>query len=106
MAGYLVAEYEALTRLIRDLSECAGGMRSTMAELKNIGPKGSGSDALEEACDDFQGKWEYGIKLIADATTGLTEKVAESGRLFQHQEDEIAALLRSVQVDPTGQAEQ
>ena len=98
MAGYCKVEFEALSRLIKDLSECAGGMRSAMKQLKDIGPKGSGSAELEEACDDFQDKWGYGIKLIAEATGGITEKVAESGRLFQQLEDKVAATVHSVKV--------
>lgn len=98
MAGYCKVEFEALSRLIKDLSECAGGMRSAMKQLKDIGPKGSGFAELEEACDDFQDKWGYGIKLIAEATGGITEKVAEAGRLFQHLEDKVATQVHSVKV--------
>ncbi|MER7106451.1 hypothetical protein [Streptomyces sp. NPDC000229] len=96
MAGYSKVEFKALSRLVTDLSECADGMRSAMRQLKDIGPKGSGSNELEEACDDFQEKWDHGIKLIADATGGITEKVGESGKLFQHLEDQIEAMVRSV----------
>ncbi|MFE2264247.1 hypothetical protein [Streptomyces griseosporeus] len=103
MAGYYNVEFEALARLVTDLSECADGMKSAMRKLKDIGPKGSGSDELENACDDFQDKWGYGIKLIAEATGGLTEKVAESGRLFQHLEDKVRAQAAGVKV-PAGDA--
>ncbi|MEU0069609.1 hypothetical protein ABZ027_08705 [Streptomyces sp. NPDC006332] len=96
MAGHCKVEFEALSRLVTDLSECADGMRSAMRQLKDIGPKGSGSDELEEACDDFQDKWGHGIKLIADATGGVTEKAAQSGRLYQHLEDQVAAAAQSV----------
>ncbi|WP_330459290.1 hypothetical protein OIB37_21855 [Streptomyces sp. NBC_00820] len=96
MAGHCRAEFEALARLVRDLGECADGMRSAMRQLKDIGPKGAGSAELEEACDDFQDDWGHGIKLIAEATGGIAEKVAQSGRLFQHLEDQVAATVRSV----------
>ncbi|MDF6023088.1 hypothetical protein [Streptomyces sp. JH34] len=70
-----------------------------MHQLKEIGPKGCGSQELGDACDDFQEKWGYGIKLIADATGGITEKVAESGRLYQQLEDEVDAMMRAVRAD-------
>ncbi|MGW0334382.1 hypothetical protein ACWD0J_21345 [Streptomyces sp. NPDC003011] len=96
VAGYYEVEFKALSRLITDLSECADGMRSAMRQLKDIGPKGSGSDELEEACDDFQEKWGYGIELIAEATGGVTEKVAESGRLYQHVDGQVVATVAAV----------
>lgn len=98
MTGYHRVEFAALSRLVTDLSECVDGMRSAMRQLKDIGPKGSGSDEVEDACDDFQDKWGYGIKLIAEATGGITEKVAQSGRLYQHLEDQVSAEMKSVKV--------
>jgi hypothetical protein len=105
VAGFCKVEFEAMSRLMIDLSECAEGMRSAMKQLKDIGPKGAGSGELEEACDDFQDKWGHGIKLIADATGGITEKVGQSGRLYQHVEDQIAAMAKAVKVpDGDGRA--
>ncbi|MEU2928381.1 hypothetical protein ABZ636_25505 [Streptomyces sp. NPDC007251] len=98
MTGYYKVEFEALSRLVKELSECAGAMRSAMRQLKDIGPAGTGSKELEEACDEFQDKWGYGIKQIAKATGGITEKVAESGRLYQELEDKVAARARAVKV--------
>ncbi|MGW4344318.1 hypothetical protein ACWEL8_04340 [Streptomyces sp. NPDC004690] len=105
MTSYCKAEFQALSTLIRDLGGCAGGMRSAMKQLKDIGPEGSGSDEVESACDDFQDKWGYGIKLIAEAAEGITEKVAESGRLFQHLEDQVAAMTRSVKLGEAAKAD-
>ncbi|MFF3498622.1 hypothetical protein [Streptomyces sp. NPDC003247] len=98
MTGHYKVEFDALARLVVDLAECADGMRSAMRKLRDIGPKGAGSAELEEACDDFQEKWGYGIELIADATGGITEKVALSGRLYQQLEDEVTGLVQSVKV--------
>ncbi|MEU6395099.1 hypothetical protein [Streptomyces sp. NPDC046939] len=98
MAGHSKVEFAALSRLITDLSTCADGMRTAMHELKDIGPKGSGHDGLEEACDHFQDKWGYGIKLIAEATGGVTEKVAKAGKEFQHVEDLVRAKVGAVEV--------
>jgi hypothetical protein len=95
MAGYYKVEVEALSQLITQLSEVADGMRSAMRQLKDIGPKGSGFDELEEACDDFQDKWGYGIGLIADATGGVTKGLTESRKIYMHLEDQIAESFKS-----------
>ncbi|MFG2128259.1 hypothetical protein ACGFNV_10705 [Streptomyces sp. NPDC048751] len=98
MTGYYKVEFEAMARLVIDLAECADTMRSAMRKLEDIGPKGAGSSELEEACDDLQEKWGYGIELIADATGGITEKVGQSGRVYQRLEDEAAVLLQAVKL--------
>jgi hypothetical protein len=94
VAGYYRVELESLGRLITQLGECADNMRSAMGQLKDIGPKGSGYAELEEACDDFQAKWGYGIGLIADATSGITEGLSESRKVYAALEDQIADSFR------------
>ncbi|WP_406123553.1 hypothetical protein OHQ89_15460 [Streptomyces canus] len=95
MAGYSKVELEALAQLITQLGECANDMRSAMTQLKDIGPKGSGYAELEQACDDFQDKWGYGIGLIADATGGITEGLSESRKVYQTLEDQIVEAFQA-----------
>ncbi|MCL8016814.1 hypothetical protein [Streptomyces sp. AS02] len=95
MAGYYKVELEGLAQLITRLGECADDMRAAMKQLKDIGPKGSGYAELEEACDDFQDKWGYGIGLIADATGGVTEGLAESRKVYEALEDQIAESFKA-----------
>jgi hypothetical protein len=95
VAGYYKVELEALTELITQLGECANSMSSAMKQLKGIGPKGSGYAELEQACDDFQDKWGYGIGLIADATGGITEGLSESRKIYEALEDQIAESFKA-----------
>ncbi|MDX3383788.1 hypothetical protein PV682_20315 [Streptomyces niveiscabiei] len=105
MADGHKVDFEALAKLIVNLAECAGGMRTAMRELEDIGPSGTGSGELEAACHHFQAKWGHGIELIADATNGVTEKVAQAGRLYQGTEDEVVRLVSAVKtVDKTMRA--
>ncbi|EDY60775.1 MULTISPECIES: hypothetical protein [Streptomyces] len=90
MAGYYKVELEALARLSAQLGECGDTMRSAMKQLKDIGPEGSGYAELEEACDAFQNKWGYGIGLIADATSGVTEGLSETRKVYETLEEQIA----------------
>ncbi|WP_329311760.1 hypothetical protein [Streptomyces sp. NBC_01262] len=95
MAGYYKVELEALAQLTTKLGECADEMRSAMALLKDIGPKGSGFADLEKACDDFQDSWGYGIGLIADATGGITEGLSATHTLYETMEQNIAQSFQS-----------
>ncbi|MFF3343247.1 hypothetical protein [Streptomyces flavidovirens] len=90
MTGYFRVELDALSHLATQLGECADEMRSAMKLLRDIGPKGSGSAELEEACDDFQDSWGYGIGLIADATGGVTEGLAQTHKLYVALEQKVA----------------
>ncbi|MET9457067.1 hypothetical protein ABZY05_18560 [Streptomyces canus] len=66
-----------------------------MKQLKNIGPQGSGYAELEEACDEFQNKWGYGIGLIADATGGVTEGLSETRKVYESLEEQIAEAFKA-----------
>jgi hypothetical protein len=95
VAGYYKVELEALTQLSTQLGECGDALRSAMKQLKNIGPQGSGYADLEEACDEFQNKWGYGIGLIADATGGVTEGLSETRKVYESLEDQIAEAFKA-----------
>ncbi|MEU0212703.1 hypothetical protein ACFYR1_31575 [Streptomyces canus] len=95
MPGYYKVELEALAQLITQLGETANDMRSAMKQLKDIGPKGAGYDELEQACDDFQDKWGYGIGLIADATGGITEGLSETRKIYETLEDQITKSFQA-----------
>ncbi|MGJ5890532.1 hypothetical protein DF268_31840 [Streptomyces sp. V2] len=105
MSDHYKVDFEALGKLVADLAGCAQSMRSTMRQLEDIGPSGTGSAELESACDHFQEKWGHGIKQIADATDTVTERVAQAGRLYQGTEDEVVKLVSAVKtVDKTMRA--
>lgn len=97
MAGYYRVQLEELNRLTRELSDCADDMRSAMKLLKDIGPKGSGYEDLENACDDFQESWSYGIGQIADATSGITEGLTETRKVYQALEERTAEVFKAGQ---------
>ncbi len=82
MAGSYRVELDVLSHLATRLGECADDMRAAMKLLKDIGPKGSGFAELEKACEDFQDSWGQGIGLIADATGGVTEGLAQTHKLY------------------------
>ncbi|WP_329121641.1 hypothetical protein [Streptomyces sp. NBC_01465] len=94
MTGFYKVELEALSRLTRELSECADDMRSAMKLLKDFGPKGSGFGELDKACDDFQDSWGYGIGKIADATGGITDGLAETHKIYSALEEQVAANFK------------
>ncbi|MEU6353457.1 hypothetical protein ABZ896_29725 [Streptomyces sp. NPDC047072] len=100
MPGYYKVELEALARLVTQLGESADDMRSAMKQLKDIGPKGSGYADLEAACDEFQDRWGYGIGLIADATSGVTDGLSESRKVYETLEEQIAQAFT-----PSGKAD-
>ncbi|MEU6347115.1 hypothetical protein ABZ883_39955 [Streptomyces sp. NPDC046977] len=90
MAGYYKVELDALADLGTQLGNCADEMRSAMKVLKDIGPKGSGFADLEAACDEFQDAWGYGIGLIADATGGVTKGLADTRKVYETLEQQVA----------------
>ncbi|MFJ9178760.1 WXG100 family type VII secretion target [Streptomyces sp. NPDC102360] len=64
---------DRMKTLIGRLDQVDDRMRDAQQRLNKVGPKGLGTDGLDEACDDFQDDWGDGIKRIADAAKTLHE---------------------------------
>ncbi|MFI9170753.1 hypothetical protein [Streptomyces lincolnensis] len=94
--AYLKAELEAMAKLAVELAECAEKMHSAMRQLKDIGPKSTGAKVLDDACDDFQDEWSYGIDQISRATSGVTGGLVSASRTYQGTEEAVRAAVQAV----------
>ncbi|MCX4829784.1 hypothetical protein OG785_09985 [Streptomyces sp. NBC_00006] len=64
---------DRMKTLIGRLDQVDDRMRDAQQRLNKVGPKGLGTDGLDDACDDFQDDWGDGIKRIADSAKTLHE---------------------------------
>jgi hypothetical protein len=74
--------------LINQLGQVEERMRDACSRLNKVGPKGLGTDGLDNACDDFQDDWGDGITRIADASKTLHEGLKKTLELYETNEDD------------------
>lgn len=75
--------------LINRLDEVDDRMRGAQQRLNKVGPKGLGTDGLDNACDDFQDDWGDGIKRIADASKELHEGLKKTLESYESTERDL-----------------
>jgi signal transduction histidine kinase len=75
MGDHFSVEVQDLVRLLKQLHDSQDDMRKALGALKEVGPKSTGSEALDNACDEFHDSWDNAIKKIADGTEQIEEKL-------------------------------
>ncbi|PJE99212.1 hypothetical protein CUT44_05445 [Streptomyces carminius] len=79
MSGRLHVEQQELDRLLKQLNTSRDQMRKALDALRDIGPKSTGSQALDNACEEIHDSWDDAIGKIADGTDAI-EKMLRSTR--------------------------
>lgn len=77
MGAHLKVESQQLDRLLKQLHDSQDEMRRALNSLRDIGPKSTGSEALDNACEELHDSWDDAIDKISDGT-GQIEKMVHS----------------------------
>lgn len=88
MADFQI-DVERMQTLINRLDQVDDRMRGAQQRLNKVGPKGLGTDGLDNACDGFQNDWGDGIKRIADGAKQLHEGLKKTLESYQSVEQAL-----------------
>lgn len=70
--------------------------------MKDVGPKSTGSEALDNACDEFHDSWDNAIKKIADGTQQIEERLKATKNNYEATEQAIRdAMQKGAAPQPT-----
>ncbi|MFD7661645.1 WXG100 family type VII secretion target [Streptomyces sp. NPDC059788] len=89
MGGKLQVETQELDRLLRQLATGREDMEKALDALERVGPKSTGSVALDHACDEFHDSWDDAIKKIAKGTQQIEEKLKATKNNYEETERAI-----------------
>ncbi|MER8186244.1 type VII secretion target [Kitasatospora sp. NPDC094015] len=73
MGSFFSVEIGDLDTLIADLHRSQDNLRTALDAMRDTGPKSTGSQSLDHACDEFHDSWDDAIKKIADGTQQVEE---------------------------------
>jgi hypothetical protein len=85
----ITIDVDRMKTLLNRLDQVDDRMRGAQERLNKVGPKGLGTDGLDNACDDFQDAWGDGIKRIADASQKLHEGLKKTLESYEANEEEL-----------------
>jgi peptidoglycan hydrolase CwlO-like protein len=89
VGDHFKVEVNDLDRLIKELHNSQDNMRKALNALKDVGPKSTGSEALDNACDEFHDSWDNAIKKIADGTQAIEERLKQTKNNYEQTEQAI-----------------
>ncbi|MFI5757706.1 hypothetical protein [Streptomyces sp. NPDC051569] len=87
--GYFQVEVGGLDHLLKQLHSGQTDMRSALRSMKDIGPKSTGAEELDNACDEFHDSWDNAIGKIADGVDRIEDKLRATKRAYEATEEAI-----------------
>lgn len=89
----LKVDDDKMRLLVHRLRESDDRMQGAVRRLEKAGPKGLGTEALDEACAEFQGQWENGIDKIGKATRKVTDGLRSALELHMGNDARVARIF-------------
>lgn len=90
---YFRVDMPGMDRFVGDLSRCGEEMRNAASRLKEIGSRGLGTKALDEACEYFQDTWHHGIGKVSELAGKMLEGLQETLKVYREAEESIRKLF-------------
>ncbi|MGH2576584.1 MAG: hypothetical protein ACRDG9_02365 [Actinomycetota bacterium] len=92
-ASDLRVDDHGMTRLVHRLRESDDRMGSAVRRLEKAGPKGLGTEELDEACAEFQSQWEHGIDKLGKATKSVTSALRDALELHLGNDERVRRMF-------------
>ncbi|MGH9196555.1 MAG: type VII secretion target [Acidimicrobiia bacterium] len=93
MGDHLKVESQDLNRLLTQLHDSQSEMRNALNALEDIGPKSTGSEALDNACEELHDSWDDAIDKIADGTDQIEELLRSTKKNYDATEQAIREAI-------------
>jgi uncharacterized protein YukE len=86
-------EMDVLRQFITTLNECHENLQGAMRAMATQAGSQLGTDALNEAADDFQHTWHYGVGQIGEMVKETTDALGEVQAAYRQADSEVAAAF-------------
>lgn len=96
MSGFFQVDLDALQQFIATLQQSGDRMEAALDALKSVESGQIGTRDLDEAADDFQNTWRYGLGQLKDKITDTNDGVGKAHRAYQEVEQELRNSLQQL----------
>ncbi|GGN75146.1 hypothetical protein [Nocardia rhizosphaerihabitans] len=102
MTGILQVDIDVLGKTVQLLRGTEQVLTDAMTALSKDGDSDIGTAKLNDAADNFQSKWKYGIERICESTTVTADGIAQCHTAYQQLDAAVAQALAQAgaQTDP------
>lgn len=93
MSEFFQVDLDALGQFITSLQQSGDHMESALNALKSIDSGQIGTSDLDDAADDFQKTWHYGLGQLKDKIKDTNDGVTKARGAYQDYEQGLARAL-------------
>jgi uncharacterized protein YukE len=97
--GNFSVDVASLRALSGRLRAGADELSAVLGELSGVTPGQLGTASLDEACQEFQEKWQHGMSLMRENVTRVGAGLDATAATYQQHEQQLSQLFGSL-VDP------
>jgi len=96
MGDFFQVDLDVLQRFITSLRDSGDHMESALNALKAAESGKIGTDELDDAADDFQGTWRYGLGQLREKIKETNEGVSAVHKTYRETEQSVTDSLRQM----------
>lgn len=93
MGDFFTVDLEVLQQFIATLNQSDDHMRTAMKAMSSGESGRIGTSALNDAANDFQRTWHYGVQQIGSMIKDTIDGVGQAHAAYQQVEDDLATAL-------------
>lgn len=101
MGDRFKADTDQLGQFVRSLEGCIDDLNEARSALSHVREDQIGTEELDEACDDFQDRWQYGADESKKMIDVIAEGVKVSKKNYEEVEDALAKALKDIEQKST-----
>ena len=102
MGSFFQVDMEVLQTFVTSLQASGDHMESALNALKSVDGGQIGTDALNEAANDFQDTWRYGLGQLKDHMKDTHDGVKAAHGAYQDVDQQTAQMLEKFTKSVTG----
>ncbi|WP_446225781.1 hypothetical protein ACTWPB_12350 [Nocardia sp. IBHARD005] len=93
MTGFLQVDIDVLGKTVQSLRSAEQVLTDAMKAMSKDGNADIGTAALNDAADNFQRRWQFGIERISESARVTADGVAQCLTAYQNLDTQIAGLI-------------
>lgn len=94
MTGFLQVDIDVLGKTVQSLRSAEQVLTDPMKAMAKDGNADIGTAALNDAADNFQRRWQFGIERISESARVTADGVAQCLTEYQKRDTQIADLIK------------
>lgn len=101
MGDHFKTDTTQLSQFVKTLQDSVADLDEARTALSHVRSAEIGTDRLDEACDEFQGRWKYGSDQLSEMIGKISDGVKSNELSYQQLEDDLSKAFKKMEQEGT-----